>query len=89
MRFPCSTGEAAKLIGTTEPRLAETVRRGQVNPEPTVMAGRRLWFPEQLRQAAVALDIPTDALDAVLGSANTSQSQSPQGGHDDQPNTGV
>jgi hypothetical protein len=68
MRFPCSTGEGARLLGTTEPLLAETVRRGKVKPEPDVLAGRRLWQPTQLLQAAVALGLATDAVRAALES---------------------
>ena len=33
MKFPISTGQAAQLLGTTEPRLAETVRRGRVTEQ--------------------------------------------------------
>ncbi len=66
MRFPCSTGEGARLLGTTEPLLAETVRRGKVKPEPEVIAGRRLWKPGQLLQAAEALGLATEAVRGVL-----------------------
>ena len=66
MEFPISTGHAAQLLGTTEPQLAETVRRGKVRPEPPVFAGRRLWGLDHLRQAADALGIPTEDLRAKL-----------------------
>ena len=66
MKFPCSTGEAARLLGTTEPRLSETVRRGKVKPEPTVIAGRRLWYLDQLIQAADALGLLTESLSLEL-----------------------
>lgn len=56
--FPLTTGAAAELLGTTEPKLAETVRRGRVTPPPPIQAGRRLWSPDQIRQAAEALDLP-------------------------------
>ena len=69
MRFPCSTGEAARLIGATEPHIAETIRRGKVAPEPPVLAGRRLWGPDHLLQAADALDLLTDELRAQLEAA--------------------
>ncbi len=69
MRFPSSTGEGAKLLGTTEPLLAETVRRGKVRPEPTIIAGRRLWTPEQLKQGAEALGLLTDELARTLRDA--------------------
>ena len=64
--YPVSTGQAARILATTEPRLAETVRRGKVNPEPSILAGRRLWRPEHLIQAAEALDLLTDDLRAQL-----------------------
>lgn len=65
--FPLPTGAAASLVGTTEPRLAETVRRGHVAPPPPIVAGRRLWSREHLLQAAEALGLLTDALRADLG----------------------
>lgn len=57
MRFPLSTGQAARILGVTEPQLAETVRRGQVNPEPLLLAGRRLWEPRHLLQAAERIGV--------------------------------
>lgn len=57
-----TTGAAAKALGTTEPRLADTVRRGHVTPPPPILAGRRLWSLKHLLQAADALDLPTDEL---------------------------
>ena len=63
---PLTTGTVAKLLNTTEPRVAETVRRGKVSPAPTIVAGRRLWLPEQVRQAAEALGLLTDNLDRLL-----------------------
>ena len=62
MQFPLPTGQAATLVGTTEPRLAETVRRGRVMPAPPILAGRRLWGPEHLLQAAESLGLLTDEL---------------------------
>ena len=65
--LPITTGAAAALLGTTEPRLAETVRRGHVTPPPPILAGRRLWSREHLLQAAEALSLLTEDLRAVLG----------------------
>ena len=62
MKYPISTGQAARLLGTTEPRLSEEVRRGRVDPAPAIFAGRRLWHPEHLLQAAEHLDLLTDEL---------------------------
>lgn len=67
MHFPTSTGQGARLIGTTEPKLAETVRRGKIHPEPVLLAGRRLWEREQLIQAARALGLLTDELRERIG----------------------
>ena len=65
--LPTTSGAAAALLGTTEPRLAETVRRGHVTPPPPILAGRRLWSREHLLQAAEALGLLTEDLRAVLG----------------------
>ncbi len=54
---PLTTGAVARLLNTTEPRVAETVRRGRISPEPVIVAGRRLWTHEQVRQAAEALGL--------------------------------
>ena len=54
MQFPASTGQVARLLGVTEPKLAETVRRGRVAPPP-IVAGRRLWDRDHIAQAADAL----------------------------------
>lgn len=64
--LPLTTGAAAGLLGTTEPRLSETVRRGQVTPPPPIMAGRRLWSAEHILKAGDALGILTDGLKAQL-----------------------
>ena len=65
LSFPLTTGAAAILLGTTEPHLSETVRRGRVTPPP-ILAGRRLWSRELLMQAAETLGLLTDELRAVL-----------------------
>lgn len=62
MKFPISTGQAAELLDTTEPKLAEEVRRRRVAPAPAIFAGRRLWMPEHLLQAAENLGLLTDEL---------------------------
>ena len=70
MKQPLSTGQAARLLGVTEPQIAETVRRGKVKPEPPVFAGRRLWNSEHILQAAEALGILTHDLSETLGNAS-------------------
>lgn len=62
MTEPLSTGAAARLLGTTEPRLAELVRRGKIHPEPVIVAGRRLWGLEALQQAAEHLGVHPDSI---------------------------
>ena len=57
-----STGEAARAIGTTEPRLNGLIRRGAINPAPPLVAGRRLWSFEHLLQAARLFDLLPDEL---------------------------
>lgn len=59
MKYPMSTGTVASLIGTTEPRLNDLIRRGRIHPAPVVVAGRRAWGPEQVRQAEVAVRAAT------------------------------
>jgi hypothetical protein len=59
MKFPISTGQSAQLLNTTEPTLAEFVRRGKIEPAPAVFAGRRLWYATHIRQAAQLLGIET------------------------------
>jgi hypothetical protein len=57
-----STGQAAHLLGTTEPRLADLVRKGRIRPAPAVFAGRRVWDSSHIIQAAEHLCILTDEL---------------------------
>ena len=64
--FPVPTGRAASLLSTSEARLSDSIRRGRLNPAPPILAGRRLWYPAHLRQAAVVLEVMTPALDAIL-----------------------
>lgn len=52
MQHPLGTGQLARLLNTTEPKLSEAVRRGKVVPPPRVVAGRRLWDLTQIHQAA-------------------------------------
>jgi len=58
---PLTSGTVAAVLHTTEPRLSEKVRRGHVDPPPTIVSGRRLWFEEQVLQAAGALGVLDDA----------------------------
>jgi hypothetical protein len=62
MNYPLSTGQAAQLIRTTEPRLADLVRKGKIQPEPTIFAGRRLWERSHIRKAAECLGLFTAEL---------------------------
>lgn len=60
------TGDAARLLGTSEARLSEIVRRGKIDPPP-VLAGRRIWSLRHVVQAAAVLGIPDVELYARLG----------------------
>lgn len=60
VNYPMTTGDAAKMLGTTEPQLAETVRRGHVDPPPPILAGRRLWAAQHIAQARAALKAQDD-----------------------------
>ena len=62
MQQPKSTGDAARQLGVTEPRLNGLIRRGRVRPEPPIVAGRRLWAPEHVLQVAESLGLLTDEL---------------------------
>lgn len=64
-----STGQAALLADTTEPRMAEAVRRGKVRPAPVVVAGRRIWTRDQVLQAARALGLDVSAAIGRLDAA--------------------
>ena len=66
MKNLLSTGQAANLLGTTEPRLSEVVRRKKVAPAPWVVAGRRLWSAQDLAQAAEALGVLTPAIKEAI-----------------------
>ncbi|RKY19797.1 MAG: hypothetical protein DRQ55_09700 [Planctomycetota bacterium] len=69
MYLPVSTGQAAALLGVTEPRLNDLVRRGRIHPAPAIHAGRRLWEREHLIQAAEDLNLQQATLDAALAAA--------------------
>jgi hypothetical protein len=66
MRYPKSTGEAAGLLGTTELRLADFVRRGKIQPPPPMSAGRRQWYGCHILQAAKVLGVLTPELEERL-----------------------
>jgi hypothetical protein len=66
MKFPASTGQAARFIGTTEPRLNGLLRRAAISPAPVVSAGRRLWEVHHIERAAEALGLATDELRARI-----------------------
>jgi hypothetical protein len=66
MNYPLSTGEAARLIGATEPQLNDLIRRRKLPSDPPLRAGRRHWSAAHLLQAAQALGLLTDDLRAQL-----------------------
>lgn len=64
-----TTGQAAHLVHSTEPRLSNLVRRGKIHPEPEIVAGRRLWTEAQVRQAAERLGTLTPEIDRAVAAA--------------------
>lgn len=62
MKYSLSAVQAAKVLGTTEPFLAHTVRSRKVDPEPQIIAGRRFCHREQILQAGRALGLTHDDL---------------------------
>ena len=64
---PLTTGQVARLLGTTEPRLSELVRRRKVVPPPPIVSGRRMWNHDHVRQAARALGLADPVLDDEHG----------------------
>jgi len=66
MPFPLGTGQLARLLNTTEPKLAEAVRKGRVVPAPRIVAGRRAWDLSQVHQAAQLFGLePADLISRV------------------------
>ena len=64
MDTPVSSGIAARLLGTTEPRLNGLIRHGKISPLPDLIAGRRAWGALHIAQAAKLLgaSIPGELL---------------------------
>jgi hypothetical protein len=61
-----ATGEVARLLNETEPRLNNLIRRGRLSPPPPIHAGRRAWTSSHIIQAAKLLGVLTDELRARL-----------------------
>jgi hypothetical protein len=57
MDFPLSTGQVGLLLGTTEARLNDLIRRAKVSPAPPIAAGRRLWHRTHVEHAARVLGV--------------------------------
>lgn len=66
MMIPLSTGQAARVLDSTEPRLNGLIRKGRLDPEPPVSAGRRQWEQRHLLQAAEILGVPAAVLRSRL-----------------------
>ncbi len=70
MRIPASTGDVARALGITEPRLNDLVRLNKIDPPPPVVAGRRQWGADHIAQAAAELGVALQAgglVDAAVG----------------------
>lgn len=66
MQFPLSTGQAAQVLGVSEPQLNHLIRKGRISPLPAVSAGRRIWMAAHLRQAAEQLGKLSAELDQAI-----------------------
>ncbi len=62
MQFPASTGQVARALGITEPRLNDLLRRGKISLLPPVASGRRLWGREHIQAAEAQLGIDIEDL---------------------------
>jgi hypothetical protein len=60
------TGAVVRLLGTTEARLQELIRRGRIQPPPPISAGRRQWYAAHVVQAAKVLGVVSPDLEARL-----------------------
>ncbi len=69
MPLPASTGEVAQLLGVTEPRLNDLLRRGHIWPAPPIAAGRRQWHRQHIRKAAEHLGLLNDDILDRMGEA--------------------
>lgn len=58
-----STGQVAALLAVPEPKLNDLIRRGKINPAPTVVAGRRVWLRQHVAQAADHLGVVVQVSD--------------------------
>ncbi len=85
MRFPITSGDLARLLQTTEPRLGEAVRRGRVSPPPEVIAGRRHWTRQQALQVAAAIGELTDDIRTTLEDAEETSNCASSGAGRGQP----
>ena len=61
-----TTGLVANVLGVTEPRLNDLLRRQKVSPTPLVRSGRRFWTPEHILQAAQHLGLDLDVIRKCL-----------------------
>jgi len=79
MNYPISTGQAARIVGATEPQLADALRRGKLECEPPIIAGRRLWHEQHVLAAARHFGVLTPRLVQTLASqAQESNDGSPR-----------
>lgn len=68
--FPLATGAVANFLGVREDRLAY-LSRARLIDRPRVVAGRRLWTPKNVRQAAEALGVLTPGRRNALARAQS------------------
>jgi hypothetical protein len=74
-----STGQVAALLGLTEPRLNDLLRRGKILGAPPCVAGRRIWSERHITAAAAALGIATATVEAELERIPANAEEVPRG----------
>ena len=69
MKIPITSGQVARLLDTTEPRLNDLIRRRRIDPAPPVVSGRRFWEREHIQQAAEHLGLSPERIRKVSRNA--------------------
>ncbi len=76
MNQTITTGRAALIHDTSEPRLNDLVRRRKIDPAPPVVSGRRVWAMEHLIQAGARLAVaPEEVRRRVVRFAESHESR--------------
>jgi hypothetical protein len=60
MIYPISTGQAARILGVTEPFLNRWIRKSRFQQIPEIVTGRRQWRHSHVLRAAEELGLLSD-----------------------------